>query len=216
MVDLVAVTLVAGGAVLLFFGAVLSVYGVGLLGAAVGGGIAYLLGPTSLPGVGIEGSAATAAAVPVGALVGVIGTYMLLSLVISAIGFVIGGYIGMVAVAPALGETGLVVYGIGVAVGVGTGVLASFLSKTTMVVVTSFVGATLVSQTITADEFVTAKENLSPEPLLFDPVTPLVLGLFALGVLSQFGLFKLSYVTGLIARLPGARRLRDRGENQQS
>ncbi len=216
MVDLIAAAFVVGGVVLLFSGAVLSVYGVGLVGAAVGGGLAYLVGPTSLPVVGLEGTAATAAAIPVGALAGIVATYMLLSLAISAIGFVVGGYVGMVAVAPALGESGIAVYGVGAAVGIGTALLASFMSKTAMVLVTSFVGAALTSRTITPDEFATAKEEVTIDPLLFDPAAPLLLGLFALGVLSQFGLFKLGYVTGLVARLPGARRLRDRGEESGS
>jgi len=216
MVDLIAAAFVAGGVVLLFSGAVLSVYGVGLVGAVVGGGLAYLVGPTSLPVVGLEGTAATAAAIPVGALAGIVATYMLLSLAISAIGFVVGGYVGMVAVAPALGESGIAVYGVGAAVGIGTALLASFMSKTAMVLVTSFVGAALTSRTITPDEFATAKEEVTIDPLLFDPAAPLLLGLFALGVLSQFGLFKLGYVTGLVARLPGARRLRDRGEESGS
>ncbi len=216
MVDLIAAGFVAGGIVLLFSGAVLSVYGVGLVGAVVGGGLAYLVGPTSLPVVGLEGTAATAAAIPVGALVGIVATYMLLSLAISVIGFVVGGYVGMVAIAPTLGETGIAVYAVGAAVGIGTALLASFMSKTTMVLVTSFVGAALTSRTITPDEFVTAKEEVTIDPLLFDPAAPLLLGLFVLGVLSQFGLFKLGYVTGLVARLPGARRLRDRGEESGS
>jgi hypothetical protein len=215
MVELLDVAFVLGGAVLLFFGAVLSVYGVALLGAVVGGGGGYLLAPTIGGVAGIEGVAATAIAVPVGAIAGVLLTYLLLSLAVAAVSFVIGTYFGVVVVAPALGD-GMTVagIGIGVAVGLAAAVLGSLMTKTMMIFITSAMGAALVARKLTISGLRTAQSDLTLDPLIFEPMAPIFLVLFGLGVLSQFGLFKLGWVTEIVARLPGADQLRNRGDDE--
>ncbi|MFT4946526.1 MAG: hypothetical protein ACI8TL_000762, partial [Natronomonas sp.] len=122
-------------------------------------------------------------------------------------------YFGMVAVAPMLGYTGTVV-GIGIAIGVGlaAAVIGSLLTKTMMVFITSAMGAALVSRQLTIGGLRTAQTDFTIDPLIFEPTEPIFLVLFVLGVLSQFGLFKLGWMTGLVARLPGARQLRDRDD----
>ncbi|MXR50557.1 phosphate ABC transporter permease [Halovenus sp. WSH3] len=217
MVELLDIAFVVGGAILLFFGAVLSVYGVGLLGAAVGAGAGYLIAPTIGGVVGLEGALASLVAIPVGAIGGVLVTYLLLSLAVAAISFVVGAYFGMIAIAPALGNTGTIA-AVGTALGVGlaAAVLGSFLTKTMMVFITSAMGAALVSRQLTISGLRTAQSELTVDPLIFEPMAPVFLGLFALGVLSQFGLFKLGWVTSIVARLPGARQLRNRGDEEVS
>jgi len=214
MVELLDVAFVLGGAVLLFFGAVLSVYGVALLGAVVGAGGGYLIAPTIGGFVGLEGLLATAIAIPIGAIAGILLTYLLLSFAVSAISFAVGSYFGMVAVAPMLGHAGTVV-GIAIAIGVGlaAAVVGSLLTKTMMIFITSAMGAALVSRQLTISGLRTAQSDLTLDPLIFEPTAPIFLVLFVLGVLSQFGLFKLGWVSEIIARLPGARQLRDRGED---
>ncbi|PSP26751.1 phosphate ABC transporter permease [Halobacteriales archaeon QH_2_65_14] len=206
----IAIALVVGGAVLLFSGAGLSVYGAGLLGAVLGGGGGYLLAPTLAGAVSLDGLAATAAAVVVGAVIGVGVTYVLLSMAIAAMGFVVGTYLGLVAADPVLGDPSLAVTAlVALAVGVGVAFLGMFMSRTTMVIITSFVGAALASQSITIETVNDAADAFDPDPLIFDATAPLFLGLFALGILSQFGLFKLGYVTKLAGHLPGASVLKD-------
>jgi hypothetical protein len=215
MVELLDVAFVLGGAVLLFFGAVLSVYGVALLGAAVGAGGGYLVAPTIGGVVGVEGLLATAIAIPVGGIAGVLLTYLLLSFAVAGVSFVVGSYFGMVVVAPALGDgIGLAGIGIGVAVGLGAAVLGSLLTKTMMIFITSAMGAALVSRQLTISALRTAQSDLTLDPLIFEPTAPIFLVLFVLGVLAQFGLFKLGWVTEIVARLPGARQLRNRGEDE--
>ena len=217
MVELLDVAFVAGGAVLLFFGAVLSVYGVGLLGAVLGAGGGYLLAPTIAGPMGVEGPFAILVAVAAGAIAGILVTYILLSLAVAIVSFVVGTYFGLAVVAPAIGN-GMVAIEIliGIGVGLGAAVLGSFLTKTMMIVITSVMGAALVSRQLTIDGLRTAQSEFILEPLIFDPTAPIFFVLFALGILSQFGLFKFGYVTKLIARLPGARQLRNRGESDQS
>jgi len=214
MVELLDIGFVLGGAVLLFFGAVLSVYGVALLGAGVGAGGGYLLAPTVGGFVGVEGLLATVVAILIGTIAGVLLTYLLLSFAVAAISFVVGSYFGVVAVAPMLGYTGTFV---GIAVGIGVGlaaaVVGSLMTKSTMVLITSAMGAALVSRQLTISGLRAAQRNLAVEPLVFEPTTPVFLVFFILGVLSQFGLFKLGWVSKIVARLPGARQLRNRGED---
>lgn len=213
MVTLAAAALVLGGAVLLFSGAALSVYGVALLGAVVGGSGGYLVGPTLGGLLGFEGVVALAAAVAVGALAGVVATYALLSLAIAAVSFVVGTFLGLVAIAPVLVDgPGFLVYPVALLIGLGAAFLGMIMTKSTMILVTAAAGATLVSRSVTVADFTAAGAELALEPLLFDVTSPLFLGLFALGVLSQFGLFKLGYVTKLVGLLPGASVFRDRGE----
>jgi len=213
MVEVMTVALVLGGAVLLFSGAALSVYGVALLGAVIGGSSGYLVAPTIGGLLGLEGLIAVVAAVGVGAIAGIVATYALLSLAIAAVSFVVGTFLGVVAIAPALVDgPQLLVYPVAIGIGLAAAFLGLVMTKTAMILVTSAVGATLVSRSVTLADFRAAQAELSLDPLLFDLFAPLFLGLFALGVLSQFGLFKFGYVTKLVALLPGASVFRNRGE----
>jgi hypothetical protein len=211
MVDVIAIGMVAAGIVLLFSGAALSVYGAGLLGAVLGGGGGYLVAPTIASAVGVEGLAGTAIAVAVGAVVGVGITYVLLSMAIAAMGFIVGTYLGVVAVNPLVGgDSLLVTVGVGLGTGIALAFLGMFLTRTTMVIITSFIGAALASRSITMDAITTAADNFpTMDSIVFDVGEPLFLGLFVLGVLAQFGLFKLGWVTKIAGLLPGASVLRD-------
>ena len=215
MVDVIAIGLIVGGAVLLFSGAALSVYGAALLGAVLGGGGGYLIAPTVAGAAGIEGVAGVAVAVALGAIVGVGITYALLSMAIAAMGFVVGTYLGVVVVEPFVGGSSIFITVLaGLGAGVALAFLGMFMTRTTMVIITSFMGAALASRSITLDGVAEAAEGFPTlEGLVFDATAPLFLGLFALGLLSQFGLFKLGYVTSIASLLPGARAFRDsRGE----
>lgn len=213
MVELLEVALVLGGLILLFFGAVLSVYGVALLGAGLGAGGGYLFAPTIGGVVGVEGLLAIAVAVLVGAVGGVVLTYLLLSFAVAAVSFVVGTYFGLIFVAPAVGPSfGPVEILIGIGVGVLAAALGAFMTKTMMIVITSAMGAALVSRELTFRALQTAQTEFTIEPLVFEP-NALFLGLFVLGLISQFGLFKLGWVARFVAMLPGAVPLRDRGDD---
>lgn len=214
MVEPLAVGLMIGGSVLLFFGAVLSVYGVALLGAVLGAGGGYLFAPTIASPFGVEGAVATLLAVPIGAIGGVLLAYMLLSFAVAAVSFVVGTYFGLVAVAPSMGNSGAIAVLIAIGVGIAAAVVGTVFTKTMMVVITSATGAALLSRKITIEGLQTAQSEFAVDPLIFEPTAPVFFGLFALGFLSQFGLFKLGWVTAIVARLPGARQLRDRGEDE--
>lgn len=205
MVDLVSVGLIVAGLVILLAGAVLSVYGVALLGALVGGGAGLLLAPE----LGITGTPETLAAVAVGVIAGVALTYLVLSIAIGILAFAVGSYVGAVGAEWFLDEPGLALI---VVVGLVVGALAAFLGsifkRTVMMVITSFIGAALASTAVTA-------EDISNADILFALDDPIFLGLFALGLLTQFGLFKLSYVTRLVGALPGASVIRDRGDSER-
>lgn len=207
MVDVIGIGLVVVGAVVLLAGAALSVYGVGLLGAWVGGVAGFFLAPI----VGIEGPVGATIAVAVGVAAGLLATYLVLSIAIASLGFLVGGYLGVVltgaVLGPDVGFLRLVGFLVGGVVGAG---LAPYLTRTLLVVVTAFVGAALVSGSLTVADFATAQAELTPEPLLVDPGSVLLLVLFALGVLVQLGLFRFGHVRRLVAVLPGASVLRDR------
>jgi hypothetical protein len=209
MVDAVVAGLVAAGVVMLLVGAVLSVYGVALLGAVVGGAGGFLLAPE----LGFTGTPQLAGAALVGGVVGVAISYLLLSLAIGTLAFIVGSYVGTVGAQWLLNDPGLLVVAV---VGLGVGAVAAFLGtvfkRTVMIFITSFLGATLASRAVTGSD-VDDAELLDPDPILFDPVEePLFLGLFAFGVLTQLGLFKFGYVTTLVSYLPGADVLTDREE----
>ena len=209
MVTPIDIGLVIAGAVILFVGAALSIYGVALLGAVVGGGGGYLLAPE----LGFGATPQIAAAMLVGALAGIVLTYLLLSVAIGVLGFAVGSYAGVV-IAGAVLDPNLVVLAVaGLVTGVVTALLGTIFKRTTMIVITSFLGAALVSRKITLDGLETAQSEFTADPIVFDLAAPLFLGLFVLGVLSQFGLFKLGYVTTLISYLPGAEELTDREES---
>lgn len=211
MVDAIVVGLVAAGVVFLLAGAVLSVYGIALLGAVVGGAGGYLLGPELL---GFDAFPELAGPILVGAAGGVALSYLLLSLAIGLLGFVVGTYIGAVGSQQLLQEPDLLVVAV---LALVTGAVAAFLGtilkRTVMVFITSFIGATLASRSVTAANIDDAKLS-EPDPILFDPVEePLFIGLFVLGVLTQLGLFKFGYVAKLAGYLPGASVLQDREED---
>lgn len=213
MVSAVDIAILLGGAIVLFGGATLSIYGVALLGMLVGGAAGSLLVPTVGPMLGLEGLVATVAVTLGGGLVGVVLSYLLLSLAIAALSFVAGTFAGLVvlgAFAPDL--SAFLLYPAAILVGAIAAALGTFLSKTVLIIVTSFIGATLLSGSITLATLAAAGTQISVEPLLFDVSSPVFLGLFVLGILAQFGIFKLGYVTKIAAILPGASVLRDRGE----
>lgn len=210
MVDLIGVVLVLVGLVLLFAGAALSIYGVAVLGAVVGGGGGFLFAPTVGGLIGFEGLPALVAATALGIVAGVVVTYMLLSVAIGAVSFVAGIYVALV-VAPLFADgLGLLVYPVALVAGLAAAAVGSIMTRTMMVLVTSFAGATLVSRSLTLADLAAAQTRLAFDPLVFDPTAPLFLGLFVLGVLSQFGLFKFGYVTKLVSLLPGASVFEDR------
>jgi hypothetical protein len=209
MVTPVDIGLVVAGAVILFVGAALSIYGVALLGAVVGGGGGYLLAPE----LGFGATPQLAAAVLVGAVAGIAVTYLLLSLAIGILAFALGSYAGVVVASAVLDPNLVVLAAAGLVVGLVAAFVGTILKRTTMVFITSFLGAALVSRVITLDDLETAQSEFTADPILFDLAAPLFLALFVLGVLSQFGLFKLGYVGTLISYLPGASELTDRDES---
>jgi len=216
MVEVLGIALIAAGAVLLLAGAALSVYGVALLGALLGGGGGYLVAPTIGGALGVGGAAAIAAAVGIGAVAGVIVAYSLLSMVVAAAGFVVGAFVGLFVVNPLFVEGPFYVeWGAAIGVGVIGGFFGMLMTKTTLIGVTSFLGSALASQQLTMSEFRAAANGPAIDPLLFEYSDPIFLGLFVLGVLSQVGLFKLGYVTKLTALLPGASTVRDRGDEEE-
>lgn len=213
MVDAITVVIILVGALFLFFGSTFSSWGVSALGLLVGGSVGYLLGPTAATTLAIPSLGATAVTAIGGAILGLILSYFLLSMAVAAISFIIGVYAGWTAIAGLVLENGGMVMEVVVALGVGiiAGAIGMVMTKTMMVIITAFVGAALASMSVTAAAFGEAAAELHPEPLLFDITSPVFLGLFALGILSQFGLFRFGYVTRLLGLLPGVRPLRNRG-----
>jgi hypothetical protein len=205
MIDGAALGLVVGGLVLLFSGAALSVYGVVALGAFLGGGSGYLLTPAVGSVFGLDGAAVTAP-VLAGALAGAVVGYVLLSAALALVGFVVGTLVTMAALAPhVLDHQWYVEWGGAIAVGLVVAVLATLVTRSALVALTAVVGAALASRSLTAEQFATARQSVSPDPLLFDVGSPTFVALVALGVCVQFGLFKLVYATrfaGAVARLP--------------
>ena len=188
MVTPIDATFVLAGLLVLFAGAALSIYGVGGLGLLLGGSGGYLVAPA----------------------IGVAVTYVLLSMAVAAIAFVVGTYAGLILADPLVGANNLLVtIPVALGVGIAAAFLGTFLTRTTMIAITSFVGAALASRSVTLSAFEQAQADVTLDPLLFDLAAPAFFGLFALGILSQFGLFKLGYVTKLVTWLPGATMFRD-------
>ena len=199
MVDTASVGLVALGVVVLLMGAVLSRYGIALLGAAVGGGGGFVLAPALGFGAPTEMVAATAA----GVVVGVVVVYLVLSIAIALLAFSVGTYVGASTADVVLEEPELAVTAaFALAVGLVAAFLGTILKRSVMIVVTSIIGAALASRSVTLEDLDSADIFISLED-------PLFLGLFALGVLTQFGLFRFGYVTKIVSYLPGAGVLRD-------
>lgn len=211
MIDPIAVGLVLVGLVLLFAGATLSSYGVGALGFGVGAGGGYLLGPTIGAVAGLDGLVATTAGVAVGAVAGVVVTYLLLSVAVAAISFAVGTFLGLAVLAPVLVDAAWYLeWPAALAIGLAAALFGLVMTKTATILVTSVVGAALATRSVTLAAFESARATTSLDPLLFDVTAVPFLALFVLGVLSQLGLFKFGYVTGVARLLPGASVLRDR------
>ncbi|MFC7185418.1 phosphate ABC transporter permease [Halorubrum yunnanense] len=204
--------LVLAGLLLAFVGAAVSVYAVTLTGLLVGGGAGYLAAPSLAGLVAVDGLVLTAAGVALGAAVGGFLAYAGLSFAVVAIGGLVGGFAGRFAVGPlyaadAAGIEGTLLLVGATLAGVAVGALFGFvLSRTTLVVSTAFIGAAFASRSITPATLDAAAARTSVEPLLFDVAAPAFLAVFALGALSQLGLFRFGYVTGIVGFLPGARR----------
>lgn len=211
MVDLVTIGLVIAGLVLLFAGAALSVYGVALIGIVFGGGSGYLLAPTVGSAVGIGEPGSIVIAVLVGALIGAILAYSILSLAIGFVSLFAGAYLGLVVLVPDIIDGAWYVeWGVAVMVGIGLALLSLVFTRTVLVFVTSAFGAAVASRSITFSEIRAAQEGTTLDPLLFDATGLVFLGLFVLGVLTQFGLFRFGYVARLAKALPGATVLRNK------
>jgi hypothetical protein len=215
MVELIGIAVILVGLVLLFAGAALSVYGVAVLGVMVGGGVGYLFAPTIGDVLGLGELLAVVVATAIGIVAGLVAAYLLLSMAVAALSFVVGVYAGLVLLSAFVGGDSVMIYPGALVVGIVAAALGSFLTKSVLVIVTSFVGATLVSGSLTVSAVTQASEQLTLEPLLFDVADPILLGLFALGILTQFGLFKFGYVTKLVGMLPGASVLTNRGETAE-
>lgn len=215
MMDLASLALVVGGAILLFAGGTLSVYGVVLLGTLLGGSGGYLVGPTVVAAVGIDGIAAAVGPVVLGAVAGGLLGYLLLSIAVAAMSFVVGTFAGATVLAPLLVDgQWYVEWGVAIAIGIAAAVLGMFLTKWMMGLITAFVGAAFASRSLTLEQFDAAREALHPGPLLFDVASPVFLALVTLGILSQVGLFKFGYVTQIARRLPGWKALPDRRRDE--
>jgi hypothetical protein len=204
--------LVLAGLLLAFVGAAVSVYAVTLTGLLVGGGAGYLAAPSLVGLLAVDGLVLTSVAVAVGAAVGGFLAYAGLSFAVVAIGGLVGGFAGRFAVGPlyaadAAGIEGTLLLVGATLAGVAVGALFGFvLSRTTLVVSTAFIGAAFASRSVTPATLDSAAAGPSVEPLLFDVSAPAFVAVFALGALSQLGLFRFGYVTKLVGLLPGARR----------
>ncbi|WP_066413696.1 phosphate ABC transporter permease [Halorubrum aethiopicum] len=203
---------VVAGLLLAFVGAAVSVYAVSLTGFLIGAGAGYLAVPNLAGLIAVDGLVLSAAGVLLGGAIGGFLAYAGLSFAVLAIGGVVGGFAGRFAVGPLYAADAVGIQGTALLVGatlagVAVGALFGFvLTRTTLVVSTAFIGAALASRSLTPASFATAAEELTVEPLLFDPTALPFLAMFVLGGLSQLGLFKFGYVTKLVGILPGARR----------
>lgn len=217
MLDPLVVAPIGIGVVLLFAGATLARYGVALMGALLGAGGGYMVAPSVGAAAGIGGLPASAAGIGLGIVVGVLVAHMLLSLAIATIGFGVGTYLGLTVLAPILVDGAWYVNaGAGLAIGAAVALAGMTLTNLTMIGVTSFVGAALASRSLTFESFATAQSELSVNPLLFDASDPLFLGLAAVGVALQIGLLRLGYARRVVAILPGAGSLSNRGETSST
>ena len=212
MITPLSAGLVVAGLLLAFVGAAVSVYAVTLTGVLVGAGAGYVAAPSLAGLIAVDGLVLTGAAAALGAAVGGFLAYAGLSFAVVAIGGLVGGFAGRFAVGPtyaadAAGIEGTLLLVGATLAGVAVGALFGFvLSRTTLVVSTAFIGAAFASRSITPTTLDAAAAGTTVEPLLFDVTAPAFLAVFALGALSQLGLFRFGYVTKLVGLLPGARR----------
>lgn len=217
MIDGITLGLVLGGAILLFAGAALSVYGVVFLGLFLGGGGGYLVGPTLATALGLDGTAAAGVPIVLGAVAGGVLGYVLLSVAVALMSFVVGALLTMSVLAPAvLDGQWYLEWGAAIGVGLAAAFLGMVLTKWTMVVVTSVVGAAFASRLLTLEGFSAAQQSGTLDPILFEAASPVFLALVTLGILSQFGLFKFGYVTRIARLLPGSRVLPGRRRREES
>ncbi|ESS10829.1 MAG: hypothetical protein A07HR60_02850 [uncultured archaeon A07HR60] len=208
--------LIAAGLLLAFVGAAVSVYAVTLTGLVIGGGGGYLVAPQIMGLVTADPVVVSAGTVVAGAVIGGFLGYTGLSLAVLGIGATVGTFLGRYTIGPFYGEGLTVMVGATLA-GLALGALVGFvLTRTTLVLSTAFIGGALASRNWTVEAFRTAGETLTVEPILFELTDPLFLGVFALGALSQLGLFRFGYVTKLIGLLPGARRWSGDDDEAQS
>ena len=208
MYEPVTIAAFAAGALFLLFGSTVASYGVSALGVLVGGSGGYLIGPTAAEQLAISPLLASAGAALAGAMIGFFLSAVFLSMALSAIAFVIGTYLGWTVIAGFVVENSSILMEVGVALLVGLVAvgIAVVSSRAILVLLTSFVGAAVISQSVTPADLEAAAATFDPAPLLFDAGAPIFLGVFVFGLLVQFGLFKLGYVTKLTTALPGIRR----------
>ena len=225
MVDPIGIGLIVAGLVLLLFGAALSVYGVALLGFVAGAGGGYLVGPSLGSIVGVEGVIASVGTIVVLGLVGAVAAYMMLSVTVAGLTFIVGVFAGWVALADLLvGGEWYIQLSVSFAIGIAGALFALVLTKTALVLVTAFSGAAFATRELTVSSFTDAQDALTDDfaveaaidALVFDIASPLFIAAFVLGVLSQFGLFKLGYVAKIATLLPGASIIRNRGEEDDA
>ncbi|GAB6878259.1 hypothetical protein JCM17823_05330 [Halorubrum gandharaense] len=222
MVTPVDAGLVVAGLLLAFVGAAVSVYAVTLSGLLIGAGAGYVLAPNLVGLIAVDGMLLTGGAVGAGALAGGFLAYAGLKFAVLGIGAVVGAFLGRFAVGPlyaadAAGLEGTAILVGATLVGMAAGALCGFvISRTTLVLSTAFIGGAFASRELTLEAFEAAGEQFAFDPLLFDPLAPAFLAVFALGVLSQFGLFKFGYVTTLVGVLPGARRWTASDDDEES
>ncbi|QLD85775.1 DUF4203 domain-containing protein [Natronomonas halophila] len=210
--ELVNIGLLLAGLVLVFFGAALSIYAVALLGFLIGAGGGYVLAPTLLPALGAEGIIGFAIAVLVGGALGAALSYVALSFATAIPAFVVGAYLGLYVITPIFTSGGLIKWLVMIVAGIVGSVIGFALTKYALMFITAFIGSALASTQVQMGDFTAARESLSPEPILFDPLAttgvfgvevPLFGVLFVLGVLSQIGLFKLGWVAKFATIVPG-------------
>jgi hypothetical protein len=223
--ELVNIGLILAGLVLVFFGAALSVYATALLGFLIGAGGGYVLAPQILGTFGASGPVGFAVAVIAGGALGAALAYVALSFATAVPAFVVGAYIGLYVITPVFTEGGLVRYLVMILAGIVGAFVGFALTKFALMFITGFIGAAFASGSVSLADLVAARDDFSPEPILFDPLgtTPLVGveiplfgALFVLGVLSQIGLFKLGWVTRLAAIIPGIGRVLGNGDADES
>ncbi len=213
---LLDVGIALAGLALVLFGAALSVYATALLGVLIGAAGGYVLAPQLLGVVGAGGVVGLAAAVAAGGALGAVLASVALSVATAVPSFVVGAYLGLYAISPLFTAGGLVRYPVAVLAGVAGAALGLTLTRVALTFVTAFVGAALASGSVTLADFTAARDGLTPDPILFDPLAttpavgvevPLFGALFLVGVLSQIGLFELGWVTRLAAVVPGIGRV---------
>lgn len=208
MFDNVGIVVILAGLILLFGGAVLSVYGVALLGALVGGGLGSLVGPFIGDAVGLDGTIALAVGVIVGGLAGIFIAIALLKWAIAIFALIVGTYFGAVIVSPAILDVAWYLdISVGIAIGFVMAAISLVMTSSILIIISSLAGATLVTGRVTFDNIADSVASTSLEPLTFELVDPVFLGLVALGLLSQFGLFRITSIPRYFARLPMARRV---------